>query len=172
MGTPRRLAARLLRAVLRLAPDESREWATAMLRELEFIESDWAALFWALGSTTAILRHAASGLRNWISRKGRNEEGRMNSTGKKAMGVASGALLALMLTLAAFGLMRIIMILFPGLGHQDAHWPYFLGAIVFPEIIFVVSAILLWRKRTPIAAGILFTAIGIGIHVTVHLATR
>jgi hypothetical protein len=172
MGTPRRLAAKLLRAVLRLAPEESREWASAMLRELEFIEGDWAALFWALGSTTAILRHAVSGWRNWISRKERNKEGHMNSTGKKAMGVASGALLALMLALAAFGLMRILTILFPGLGHHEAHWPYFLGAIVIPEIIFVVSAILLWRKRTPIAAGILFTAIAIGIHVTVHLAMR
>jgi hypothetical protein len=51
-------------------------------------------------------------------------------------------------------------------------WTHFLGAIVIPEIIFVVSAVLLWRKRTPVAAGILLTGIGIAIHVAVHLATH
>jgi hypothetical protein len=40
MGAPRTLAARLLRAVVRLAPAESRDWAAAMLRELDFIEGD------------------------------------------------------------------------------------------------------------------------------------
>jgi hypothetical protein len=28
-----------------------------MLREMDFIENDWAALFWALGSVTALLKH-------------------------------------------------------------------------------------------------------------------
>jgi hypothetical protein len=60
MGAPRKLATGLLRAVLRLVPEESRQWATAMLHELDFVDGDWAALFWALGSVTAILRHAAS----------------------------------------------------------------------------------------------------------------
>ena len=50
------------------------------------------------------------------------------------------------------------------------HWPHALGAIVIPEIIFVISAILLWRKRTPLAAGILLTGVAIGIHVAVHFA--
>ena len=60
MGVPRKLAGALLSGVLRLAPEESRDWASAMLRELDFVDGDWAALLWALGSTTAILRHAAS----------------------------------------------------------------------------------------------------------------
>jgi hypothetical protein len=37
MGAPRNLAGALLRAVLRLAPAGSRDWALAMLRELDFI---------------------------------------------------------------------------------------------------------------------------------------
>ena len=57
MSTVRRFAAKLLRPVICHAPDESQDWANAMLRELDFIESDWAALLWALGSTTAIFRH-------------------------------------------------------------------------------------------------------------------
>jgi hypothetical protein len=28
-----------------------------MLREMDFVEGDWAALFWALGSATALLKH-------------------------------------------------------------------------------------------------------------------
>jgi hypothetical protein len=28
-----------------------------MLREMDFVESDWAALFWALGSATALFKH-------------------------------------------------------------------------------------------------------------------
>lgn len=172
MGAPRKFAAALLRSVLRLAPDESRDWALAMLRELDFIEGEWAALFWALGSATAILKHAAFSWRKWISRNKASEEERMNPTGKKAIGVASGMLLALMVALSAFGLLRIVALLFPGLGIEHLHWTHFLGAIVIPEIIFVVSAILLWRKRTPLAAGILLTGIGIAIHVAVHLATH
>ena len=85
MGAPRRLAARLLRGVLGLSPEESHDWARAMLAELEFIEGDWAALFWALGSATAILRHAARNWRSWISRKKMSEEERMNN-GEKGIG--------------------------------------------------------------------------------------
>jgi hypothetical protein len=172
MGAPRKLAAALLRGVLRLAPIESRDWSLAMLRELDFIEGEWAAFFWALGSATAILRQALGSWRKWISQRKANEEERMNPTGKKAFGFASGALLALVVALSMFGLLRIVALLFPGLGIEHLHWTHFVGAILIPEIIFVVSAILLWRKRTPLAAGILFTAIGIGVHVAVHLATH
>jgi len=172
MGAPRRLARALLGSVLRLAPEESGEWVLAMLRELDLIDIEWSALLWALGSTVAILGHAAKGWRKWITRRKDSEEGQMNSTGKKALGFASGALLALLLALSGVGLVQIITVLFPGLGLQHLHWPHFLGAIVIPEIIFVVSAILLWRKRTPVAAGILLMGIGIGIHVALHLAMR
>jgi hypothetical protein len=78
MGDPRKLAAKLLEAVVRYAPEESREWASAMLRELDFIEGDWSALFWALGSAAAVVRHAASNWRSWTSNKKQSEEERMN----------------------------------------------------------------------------------------------
>jgi hypothetical protein len=67
MSTVRRFASKVLRVVIRHASDESRDWANAMLRELDFIESDWAALLWALGSTTAISRHGVPrGLKAWF----------------------------------------------------------------------------------------------------------
>jgi hypothetical protein len=37
--------------VVRFAPVGIGEWAQALLWEKDFIESDWAALSWALGST-------------------------------------------------------------------------------------------------------------------------
>jgi hypothetical protein len=56
---PRRLAASVLSAVRRRASFESESWATAMLHELEYVDGDWSALWWALGGATALFRHAA-----------------------------------------------------------------------------------------------------------------
>jgi len=50
----RRLASAILTASVRWAPPGVREWGNAMLREMDFVEGDWAALFWAFGSATAL----------------------------------------------------------------------------------------------------------------------
>ena len=171
MGAPRTLAARLLKAVVRLVPDETREWAVAMLRELDFIDGDWAAFFWALGSTTAILRHAISVWRTWLELKQKKEAG-MNNTGKKALGVGLGILSALALVGCLFAGLRILSILFPGLGLDHSGWAYWLAVMAIPEAIFVVATVMLWRKKGPIAAGILATGLAIALHVGVHLAMR
>jgi hypothetical protein len=55
--TIRRLASAILTAAVRRASPGIREWGTAMLREMDFVESDWAALLWALGSVAALLKH-------------------------------------------------------------------------------------------------------------------
>ncbi len=171
MGAPRTLAARLLRAVVRLVPEESRDWAIAMLRELDFIEGDWVAFFWALGSTTAILRHAASVWRAWLKHNTKEEAG-MNNTGKKALGVGLGILSALALVGCLFAGLRIISILFPGLGLEHSSWAYWLAVMAIPEAIFVVATVLLWRKKGPVAAGILATGLAMALHIGVHLALR
>jgi hypothetical protein len=59
MSAIRRFASRLLSVTVRYSSRESRNWGNAMLREMDFAESDWTALFWALGSTTALCRHSA-----------------------------------------------------------------------------------------------------------------
>lgn len=166
MGAPRKLAAALLRGVLRLAPLESRDWALAMLRELDFIKGEWAALFWALGSAAAILRHAASAWREWLKRKTKEEAG-MSSTGKKVLGVGLGMLSALALVGCALAGLRIISILFPGLEHSP--WAYWLAMLAIPETIFVAATVMLWRKRGPVAAGILAMVLVVAMHVAVHL---
>lgn len=171
MGAPRRLAARLLREVARLAPSTTQEWASAMLRELDFIEGDWAALLWALGSAAAILRHVASGWRTWLNRKANKEAG-MNNSSKKALGVGIGMVSALMLVGCAFAVLRIASLIFPGLGLDHAGWANWLAIMAIPEAIFVAATVLLWRKRGPVAAGILATGLVMGLHVAVHLAMR
>jgi hypothetical protein len=171
MGVPRRLALALLRGVLRLAPEESREWASAMLRELDFIEGEWSALFWALGSAAAILRHAASLWRTWLYKK-TNQEGRMNNTGKRVLGVGMGVLCALGLVGCAVAGLRFLELAFPGLGLQHSAWAYWLAVLAIPEAVFVGATILLWRRRGPVAAGILATALMMALHVAVHVAMR
>ena len=171
MGAPRRIAHRLLEALVNLAPASSREWAQAMLGELDFIRGDWSALFWALGSAAAICRHIASDWRGWLKRKNAKEDVEMNNAGKKAIGVGMGALSALMLVGCAFGILRIADLLFPGLGLAHG-WSRWLAVLVVPETILIAGAIVLWRKKGPVAAGILTIGLLMGLHVAVHLAMR
>jgi hypothetical protein len=168
MGAPRRLAVKMLSAVLRYAPDDSRDWASAMLRELDFIEEDWAALFWAIGSTSAILRRAASVWRMWF--KSKSMEGRMNNKGKKALGIGLGVLSALALVGCALATLRLAGLVFPGLDHSP--WAYWLAVMAIPEAIFVAATVMLWRKKGPVAAGILAMVLVVALHVAVHLTLR
>jgi hypothetical protein len=170
MGIPRRLANALLRAAVRLAPAPAREWASAMLRELDFVPREWAAFAWALGSAAAIVRLSVRSWRYWLDQLNSGRKQRMNSGGKKALGVISGAVSALTLVGCAFGLLRLVDILAPSLGIAHLEWTHWLSIIVVPEIIFIAAAILLWRKRGPIAAGILLVAIAVGLHVAIHVA--
>ncbi len=172
MGAPRKLASALLRAALRLAPPVTREWAGAMLRELDFIPGEWPALLWALGSLAAIARHAGYGWLMWLKRSRSRQEKQMNSKASKAVGIASGAISAVLLTGCAFALLRIMDLLFPSLRIAQTEWTHWLAIIVIPEAIFIVAAIALWRKRGPVAVGILLTAIAIGLHAVIHIAVH
>jgi hypothetical protein len=96
----------------------------------------------------------------------------MNSKGKKAVGIASGAISALMLVGCAFALLRITDLVFPRLGIAHIEWTHWFSVIVIPEVIFLAAAIGLWRKKGPIAAGILLVAVAIGLHFVVHVATH
>ena len=55
MTLVRRLALRILNATVRRARPELQEWGLAMSREMDFIENDWAALLWAIGSVTSAI---------------------------------------------------------------------------------------------------------------------
>ena len=171
MGTPRRLAARLLEALVHLAPAGSRDWALAMLGELNFIEGEWASFFWAMGGATAILGHAALAPWAWLKRQAKEGIG-MNNTGKKIMGVSIGVFSALMLAGCLMATLRIAGILFPGLYREHSGWFDWLAVLAIPEAIFIFATVLLWRKRGPVAAGLLATGLVMALHIAVHLAMR
>jgi hypothetical protein len=167
----RRMATRLLTFVVRHTSSQSQEWANAMLRELDFIESDWAALFWALGSTTAIFRSMGRGLIAMLGgRSAEKEELKMKGIGEKAAGIALGVLIALGVVVCAFGLLWVWFHFFPVPGVGPVPW--WVAVIVIPETIFIVAVVTLWRKRRPTAVGILLLAITLMTHFIFHLANH
>jgi hypothetical protein len=141
-----------------------------MLRELDFIKSDWEAFLWALGSTTAICKHSGRGWRTWY--RNRSQENSMDNMGKKAFGLVLGALSAAALVVVAFGLLWLAFLLFPSSGIDRAEWTHILTVIVIPEAIFIVAAVALWHKRRPMAVGILLSAALLATHVVVHIASH
>ncbi len=94
----------------------------------------------------------------------------MNDIGAKASGIASGVLIALGVVVCAFGLMWLWFHFFPvrGLGPV----PWWVAVIVIPETIFVVAVASLWRKRKPVAVGILLLAVTLMTHFIFHLANH
>jgi len=181
MGAARNLAAKLLRAMLQYAPEEKRAWVEAMLRELDFIEGEWPALFWALGCTTAIFRECLRGWGTWLRKQFGNlfgirsvqEENKMNSTGKKTLGVLSGIGMALAFGFGAFLLRNVIADMLFAVGIPRTMWSHILSVMLPTELIVVVAAILLWRrKQAAVAVGLLVPAVLMGAHVVVILVSR
>jgi hypothetical protein len=171
MSIPRKLATELLRAMLRASPEESREWAAAMLRELELIEGEWEALFWSLGCTTAIFRHSGGRFWVWLGRQFGYEEGRMNDFQKRAVGVVSGVGIAVAVTICFVILVHGSAHIF---GFTDAPWmmKFVMVMAWVMEVLFVGAVIALWRKKRPVAVGILLTAILLGTHFAMYMSTH
>jgi hypothetical protein len=55
---PRRLATRLLRFAIWIAPHDSRDWGHGMLSELNHVPGNWSALIWGLGGVGVLTKHA------------------------------------------------------------------------------------------------------------------
>jgi hypothetical protein len=169
MPAPRKIAIRLMSAVVRYSSDESREWASAMLQELDFIEGDWEALFWALGCTTAIFRHSSRSLWAWFGRQlGFKEEG-MGNFQKWTVGVLSGIGLTILATALLMTVVHLSDYFFNFAGWMPK---IVIGMSALAEVLFVGAVIALWRKRRPMAAGILFTAILLGTHFAMYISTH
>jgi hypothetical protein len=163
---PRKIATGLLRAALRYSSAESQEWASAMLRELDFIESDWAALFWALGGTTAIFGHSGDRLLVWLGKQFGLKEDGMNDFQKRAVGVISGVGIAVAVTIC------LLVVIHLSGNPERIPWIAWTVIATLTEIGFVIAAIALWRKRRPMAVGILVSAALLGTHFVMHLASH
>jgi hypothetical protein len=171
MSVARRLAYKLLNSVVRHASPDSQDWASAMLRELDFVESDWGALQWALGSVTALFRHSVPRqMQAQLEKRfGTTQEARLKNIRKMTAGMLFGVVVAsVVLTISLLGLLQAAPVLFPEwkVGHPRLlEWLAFVG---FPEGVFVVAVIAFWRKRRSMAAGILFAAMMLMTHAIIH----
>lgn len=166
MAALRRWAVGILSALARHAPESSREWAVAMLRELDSIEGDWAAFWWAFGSIVAICRHAG---REWgrnLARKLTNQEERtMDNFGKKTGWLFAGMGAALVAGIAAALAFHLAMYFYPPLRPSGPPWLPWLVLISIPQVFFIVK---FWRKRRPVALGILFMALAMSSHFAMY----
>jgi hypothetical protein len=97
----------------------------------------------------------------------------MNETGKKTLGVLAGVLMALALGIGLYFLRHVISDALFAVGIPRTMWTHILTVILPAELIVVVAAIVLWRKRhAPIATGLLLTGFVMAAHVAVMLVTR
>ena len=179
-GVGRRIASWWLQTMLRYAPAASQAWFEAMLGELEFVEGDWAALFWALGCTSVVLREWMRVWAVWIGGgcavlfgNQPNEEGKMNATGRKTLGVLSGIGIALALGVGAFFIAPSIAKALQSVGVPRTAGMHLLTILVPTELVLAGAAIWLWRHRkAPVAVGILATGLAMAGHIVVFLIQR
>lgn len=171
----RRIAVKLLTAVTRNSRRGSQCWGHAMLREIDFIESDWVSLWWALGGVTAILRHSfVNTISSWVTRQlDRRGKWTLKSMGKKAAGLAWGIVISVgVLAFSVLGLTRLPRALFPARNLSQLPWLGWLPVLVIPETVFAFAAIALWSKRRNVARGILLSGVALAVHVIVHVTTH
>lgn len=174
MSTARRFASALLGAVARRLSPENRGWGQAMLRELDFVESDWAAFAWAIGSTVALHRYSApQQIRRQLEKFGRGKESILKTISQKAAGLLTGVLVAgAFLAICVIGLVRLHPSLFAGPFSAQAMLIEWLILLVIPETAFVIGAISLWQKRRSTAAGLLLAGMILISHVIIHVTTH
>ena len=100
MTVVRRSAMRIAAFVVRYAAPGCREWAEGLAREAEFIEDDWSALRWAIGSTRVLLDRREAPMRSLadVAAKGRqlSELGNKEGAGYLLMLVSIPYLLKLL----------------------------------------------------------------------------
>ena len=173
MPLTRRLAIRLLNIVVRHASPASQAWGSAMLRELDFVESDWGAMLWALGSTTALFRHSVPRqLKARLEKRfGLSEMGILKNIGRKTAGMLFGVVIAsVVLTISVMALLHAAPVLLPGWQEGHARFVEWLAIGGIPEAVFIATAVALWRRRRYVAAGILLAAMTLISHAIIHAA--
>jgi hypothetical protein len=87
-------------------------------------------------------------------------------------GVLAGVVLAIAITLCSYGLFQLGMHFFPAMGMNGLPFMAWLVVFALPEVIFVICTVRLWRKRKPVAVGILLMAVIFGTHFAMHIASH
>jgi hypothetical protein len=166
----RKLALRFLLAVIAHSSAERKAWGKAMLRELDFVESEWQGLVWALGSAGVLLRYAfPDGVRALLAKgaglwQQPSLRGILGKAAELAIGIAVSAGVS---GASVYGLR-----LFPGWHAQEKAWAQCLAVLFIPETIFVCGVVLLWWRRRVVAKGILVGALTLLTHFVMYMTTH
>ena len=171
MSMTRRLASRVLTIVIRQSSGEGQLWGNAMLRELDFIQGDWAALFWAFGSTAALCRHSVTSRLRALGDRHFTETFQIQRIAKKTTGIVSGIVVAGTVLALCVGIL-IGLIQFASLQQENGRLADRLLVVVIPETLYVVGIITLWRRRKSVALGILLAGMILVTHAIIHFATH
>jgi len=163
----RTIARRLLAAMVQHSSAESRNWADAMLREMDFVESDWPALRWALGSTTVLCRLAVSRRIRMCFPQARSLKEMAKQLPAMLAGVA-----------VAGAVLTVCVLLLSSLSHAAWFRPALWRladrtlVVIVPEAVYLAGAAVLWRRRRSVAAGMLAAGLILMTHAIVHFATH
>jgi len=169
MSLIRRAASRWLRAVIRRSPAQSQEWGQAMLRENDFVEGDWPALRWALGSMAALCRYSISIELEALHRKCRELSLKRVAAGM--LPLLSGAATALIF-------LSICVVAFSALLHASWFDPAQrkladrLLIVAVPETAYLFGILALWRRRKTFAVGLLASGVLLMAHAIMHFASH
>jgi presenilin-like A22 family membrane protease len=97
----------------------------------------------------------------------------MNDVRKKAIGVGEGIVLAGLLAVVAYGVLRLMFYFAPHLEDLGpVPWVAWLVVMVIPETLFVVFAVRLWQKKRFQAVGIVITAVVFAAHFAAHVVSH
>jgi len=163
----RRAASRVLHFIVRHSPAESRRWGDAMLREMDFVDDDWAALCWALGSTVAISRRSLmQRLRNARDSDAWSVNGFRRWLPRVSVGIAAAAAI---LTLSIGALSTFAHSSWFDPSHGQLVDRVFIVAI--PSAIYAFCAVALWRSRKREASGILAAGAILVAHSIMYFVT-
>jgi hypothetical protein len=81
--------------------------------------------------------------------------------------------MATLLAVSGFGLLQIGLYFYPRLLQLGSvPWVAWLLVFTLPEIIFVIGIVKLWKKRKPMAVGILLAAVMLGTHFVMHIVSH
>ena len=171
MSVARRLASRVLTMMIRHSSSESQLWGNAMLRELDFIERDWAALLWAFGGTAALCRHSVTSQLRRLGDRRSDEAFQVKKIAKKTTGIVSGVVVAGAVLTICVGVL-FALIRFASWQQANGRLADRLLIVVIPETIYAVGIITLWRQRKSVALGILLAGVILMTHAVIHFATH
>jgi hypothetical protein len=138
-----------------------------MIREMDYVDDDWAALLWALGSAVALCRHSlVERFRNRRERRAhevlaRQRPAHLIASVLSGVAAAMMVLAISMLTLTTLQRTSWFEPSQPELGRL-------LFALVIPDAVCLIGAVALWRSQRRMASGILAAVATLGGHSIIY----